>query len=300
MDKKTEEKPVKAATTPAPRFSQEKLADGTINIKINVPAAEVEKAREGVVSELVKNVEIQGFRKGAAPRHLAEQRLNKQTVQEEVMKKVLTAEYIAAVKELGVQPIINPRIHVEAFEEGTNLEFVAETCETPDVNLGNYKEELKKIKPEAPKIILPGQEAAAGESKDAPRKLDEILNVIISNAKVSIPKILIDQEADRLLSQLLDEIKRLGVSLDQYLASRQKNAEELRAEYSERAEKDLKLEFVLRKVADEEKITVEEQDIKLALDAVTDPKERDQIAQNPYLVAAIIRQQKTLDFLARI
>ena len=55
---------------------------------------------------------------------------------------------------------------------------------------------------------------------------------------------LIEKETNRLLSQLLDELKRLGMSLDQYLASRGKTDEQLRSEYDERAEKDLKMEWV--------------------------------------------------------
>ena len=277
------------------RYSIDHASDGTITIKFVIPAADVEKAREKIVDELVKNVEIQGFRKGGAPRNLAEQKLNQQTVREEVLKKVLSEEYVAAVKSLNINPIINPRIHVGEFAEGTNLEFTAETCETPAVELKNYKDEVRKIKP-TPKIIVPGKQ----EQKEEKPKLDEILNAVLSVVEITIPKILIEQETDRLLSQLLDELKRLGVSLDQYLSSRGKTGEQLRAEYSERAEKDLKLEFVLRKIADEEKITVEQKDIEVALGAIKDEKEKAQVSQNPYLVAAIIRQQKTLDYLTKI
>lgn len=288
--------PLGGAQKAVQRYAIEKKADGTILIKITVPAKDVEAVRESVVEELVKQVELPGFRKGAAPRKLAEQKLAKETVREELLKKVLTDEYVAAVKQLNINPIINPRIHVEEFEEGTGLQFTAETCETPEIDLKNYKDEVKKIKP-TPKIIVPGEP----EPKDEPnKKLDEILNVVLTTVQLSIPKILVDQETSRLLSQLLDELKRLGVSLDQYLASRAKTDEQLRAEYDERAEKDLKLEFLLRKIADEEKITVEQKDIETALASIRDDTERHKVSENPYLVAAIIRQQKTLDFLSKI
>ena len=177
---------------------------------------------------------------------------------------------------------------------------MAETCEQPEVDLGNYKEEVAKIKPAAPKIIIPGQPEEKEAQNEAGKKLDQILEAVLSQAKVNIPKVLVEQETNRLLSQLLDELKRLGVTLDQYLASRGKNADQIRAEYDERSEKDLKLEFVLRKIADDEKITVDQQDIDQALAAIKDENERKQIAQNPYLVASIIRQQKTLDFVSKL
>ncbi|MBI4091799.1 MAG: hypothetical protein HY427_01170 [Candidatus Levybacteria bacterium] len=280
----------------AQRYKLDKKPDGTITIKIVVPASDVEKVRKEIVDELVKQTELPGFRKGAAPRKLAEEKLNHETIREEVLKKVLTDEYVAAVKDSNINPIINPRIHIEQFAEGTDLTFEAETCETPELNLKNFKDEVKKVKP-APKIIVPGQP----DPKDEPnKKLDEILNAILNTVEIKIPKILIDQETNRLLSQLVDEIKRLGVSLDQYLSSRGKTEVELRNEYETRAEKDLKLEFLLRKIADEEKITVEQKDIEQALSAIKDETERKKVSENPYLVAAIIRQQKTLEYLSQL
>lgn len=294
MAKTTTEEKKHPATGSSERYKVDRKADGTISINIHVPAADIEKVREQIVSELIKQVELPGFRKGAAPRKLAEEKLKTESVREEVLKKTLTNEYVAAVKSLNINPIINPRIHVEQFAEGTDLEFLAETCEEPKVELKNYKDEIKKMKP-APKIIVPGQP----EPKEDPnKKLDDILASALSVAEITIPKVLIEQEAQRLLSQLLEEIKRLGVTLDNYLATRGKKDEELRKEYEERAERDLKLEFMLRKIADEEKITVEKEDIEKAIGGITDEKQRQEIASNPYLVAAIIRQQKTLDFLS--
>jgi len=278
------------------KYTVEKQADGTISIKIHVPAADIDKVREQIVSELVKQVDLPGFRKGTAPRKLAEEKLKTESIREEVLKKTLTNEYVAAVKALNINPIINPRIHVEQFAEGTDLEFVADTCEEPKVDLKSYKDEIEKIKP-APKIIVPGQPE---QKDDSNKKLDDILSAALSVAEITIPKVLIEQEASRLLSQLLEEIKRLGVTLDNYLASRGKKDEELRKEYEERAERDLKLEFMLRKIADEEKISVEKEDIEHAIGAISDEKQRQEIASNPYLVAAIIRQQKTLDFLSNL
>ncbi|HVZ67536.1 MAG TPA: trigger factor [Patescibacteria group bacterium] len=288
----------RAPKAPAERYALERKPDGTLEVKIHVPWSEAEKVRETVVSDLVKQVEVPGFRKGTAPRNIAETKLKQESVREETLKKVLTQEYIAAVKALSINPIVNPKIHIEEFTDGTDIEITAETCEEPKIDLKNYKEEVKKIKPTAPKIIVPGQPEP--EAEEPNKKLDEILDAILKVADVQIPKILIENETNRLLSQLLDELKRLGVDLDQYLASRGKKVEEIRAEYDERAEKDLKLEFVLRKIADEEKISVEKEDIENAINGIKDDKQKAEILQNPYLLAAIIRQQKTLDFLSKL
>ena len=274
------------------RYSFERKADNAIVLSVIVPWLELEAIKEKKIEELVKAVEIPGFRKGNAPKKVAQEKLSKEQIREEILKKVLSEEYVKGIKELNIAPIVNPRIHIEVFEDGTDLKFTAETCEEPKIELKNYKEEVKKVTAKG-RIVVPGKE----EKKVG---LDEILNAILMTAEIIIPKILIEQETNRLLSQLLDELKKLGVSLDQYLLSRGKTAEQLRAEYDERAEKDLKLEFLLRKVADEEKITVEQKDVEDALNSIKDEKQKQEIAKNPYLLASVIRQQKTLDFISKI
>lgn len=267
-------------------------ADGTITLKITIPSKEVEEAREKVIETLIKNVTVPGFRKGMAPKNVSEPHLKKEVVQEEVLKNVLGKAYNNAITSEKITPIITPRVHVETFEDGTDLVFLAETAEAPVVNLGDYKEKVKSVTAKS-KIAVPGKEI------EKP-KLDDILDEILKSTKIEIPKVLYEQEATRLLTQLLNELKRLGISLDQYLATSGKTDETLKAEYEEKAKRDLQIEFVLRKIADSEKITVEEKDIQQALADIKDEKQRAQIMQNPYLVASIIRQQKTLDFLSNL
>lgn len=271
----------------------EKQEDGTISIKITIPAKDVEKKRQEVIDELAKRVSLPGFRKGSVPPKIAREKLNKEAINEELLKKILPDAYIEAVKKHNFTPIVNPKIHIQPFEEGTDLAFVAQTCQEPEVDLQNYKDEIQKITAKS-KIIIPGKE------QEQKVDLAQIIEVLIKSTKVTLSKLLIENETSRLLSQLLDEIKTLGLSLEQYLSSKGINAEDLKHEYQEKAEKDLKLEFLLRKIADEEKVQVEQKDIDEALNQVKDEKQKAQMKQNAYLLSAIIRQQKTLDFLSKI
>jgi FKBP-type peptidyl-prolyl cis-trans isomerase (trigger factor) len=287
-----QEETKKAPQTQKQRVTVSHANDNTITISVVVPWLEVEPVRKQVVDRLTASITLPGFRKGKAPKELAASKLSPDTINEEILKVILTQEYTKAIKDNDLKPIINPKIHIEVFTDGTDLEFTATTCEEPKIELKNYKDAVKKLTASS-KIVVPGKE----EKKIT---LDQILEVIMKNADAKIPKILAEEEANRLLMQLLDELKRLGVNLDQYLQSRGKTAEEIRAEYEVKAQNDIMLEFILRKVADDEKITVEKEDLEKALAAITDEKERAQIAQNPYVVASIIRQQKTLDFLSKL
>lgn len=267
----------------------EKQENGTIKLSITIPEAEIKKTKEKVIEEAVKNTEISGFRKGKAPRKLVEEKIDQVKVREEILKELLPKAYIAAVKEHNINPIINPKVHIEKIEEGKDWQFHALTAEMPKVDLGSYKENIQKITAKS-KIAIPGKE------QQSPN-FDEIVKALLESAKVTIPEILVEQEIDKLLSQTLDEIKKLGLTLDQYLASTGKTAEVLRSEYAKKAGDDLKLELVLQKVAETENITVDDKEIEEAILKAKDDTERKSLEANRYLLAAILRQQKTLDFL---
>lgn len=282
----------KKITQKAPKEGFVRKDDGTIEITIIIPWSEAKKAQEEIEDELVKQVKIAGFRPGQAPKNIAKAKLNPELIREEMLKKVVGIAYNDAVKKHNLNPLITPHIHIEVFTEGTDIIFTAETCEEPKIELGKYKEAVKKLTAKS-KIIIPGKE----EQKTS---LDDILDVAMKEVDVKVPSVLVENEVSRLLSQMLDELKKLGLSLDQYLTSRNLDPEKLREEYKIKAEQDLRLEFFLRKVADEEKITVEKEDIEKALATIENPTEREEIMKNPYLVASIIRQQKTISFLSSL
>lgn len=287
-----EDKSTKTTQPSKPTEGMIRKSDGTIEITVVIPWSVALKAREEIEANLLKEVQVAGFRKGEAPKNIARAKLNPELVREEMLKKTIGKAYNEAVETHKILPIISPRIHIDVFEEGTDIIFTAETCEEPQVELGKYQDEIKKVTAKS-KILVPGKE----EQKPS---IDDLLTAGLSATKISVPDVLVENEISRLLSQMLDELKKIGLTLDQYLASRSLDPEQLREEYKKKAEHDLKLEFFLRKVADIEKITVEKVDIEKALNTIENPKEREEIMKNPYLVASIIRQQKTLDFLTQL
>jgi len=266
--------------------------DGTIQLTITVPWSVVKKAKEETLEAYLASTQLPGFRKGKAPKKLVEKNINQDHLREEVLRKLLPEAYVEALKEHNLKPILNPKIHVEKLEDDKDWTFTAFTAEAPEITLGKYKDAVKKVTAKS-KIIVPGKETA-------PANFEDITKAILETAKVRVPKIIIDQEVDRLLSQTLDEVKRLGLTLDQYLASTGRNIDALRQEYERKAEKDIQLEFLLQKIAETEKITVEEKEIDEAITQTKTDTEKQNLQNNRYLLASIIRQQKTLDFLRNL
>ena len=273
----------------------QKEPNGTIRLTITIPNSDVKRTWEEVMTGIVNTAEVQGFRKGKAPRKLVEEKIDKEKIREEVLKKLLPIAYTDAIKTQGVKPIINPKIHVEKLENpetNKDWQFTALTCEAPVVNLNKYKDNIKSITAKS-KIIIPGKEKIE-------IKFDDIVKALLESVDSKIPGILVDNETDRLLSQTLEDVKKLGLTLDQYLSSTGKNPEALREEYRKKAENDIKLEFTLLRIAEEEKIAVEEKEISEAVLAGKSDDERKNLESNRYLLASILRQQKTLDFLKNL
>jgi FKBP-type peptidyl-prolyl cis-trans isomerase (trigger factor) len=269
-----------------------KQEDGTIKLDITIPASGVAKAKAAIVDDYVQNASLPGFRKGKAPKKLVEENIDDAKLNEEALRKLLPEFYLEAIKENKLNPVISPKIKVESLEKGKDWKFSAETCEAPEINLGNYKDNIKNLTAKS-KIALPGKEPQ-------PVPFDQIVTELLKSVKIKIPKIITDQEVDRLLAQTLDEIKRLGLTLEQYLASTGKSAEELRKDYATRAENDIKLEFSLEKIAQDEKLTVGEKEIEEAINKAPNEAEKKNLESNRYLLASILRQQKTLDYLRNL
>lgn len=277
-----------------------RLQNSTIELTITIPWSEVKREFEKSLGELSLEIELPGFRKGKAPKELVEKSISKDKLRESVLAKVIPQSYSQAIKDNGLKPIVNPRIQIISIDENKDWSFKATTCEAPPVELGNYRKEIDTLYAKD-KIWVPGKSDNKLENQ-APKKedyLQKVLDIILKTSKVGIPEILVEDETNRLLADLLDQTQKLGLTVEKYLAARNLTSEQIKAQYHERARTTLTLEFILQKIAEEEKIKVEENEIESLIEKSADPKEKAALKeQKPYL-AAILLRQKTLDTLIK-
>jgi FKBP-type peptidyl-prolyl cis-trans isomerase (trigger factor) len=208
-----------------------RLENGTIELTLTLPWSDVAKAYDSAVEESVKNAEIKGFRKGHAPRTMVEPQLDKNQVMSHAIQHILPEAYAAAVKEHDLKPILYPQIKVVKGQEGEDWIFTATTCETPAVKLPDYK-----------------------KSFDKDQKLNDRVEKLVKESKVTIPDLLVEEEANHRLGSLVENLTQLGMNTDQYLASKKLTAEALKAQVAQEAKQALAVEFVLMAVQKEEKL----------------------------------------------
>lgn len=260
-----------------------KLDKSQLEIKITVPHSRVGGVFEKVIENAAKEIEIEGFRKGHAPKNLVLEKVDKGKAYGEVVNRIVSETYNAAVKEHLLKPIINPKVEIIQFEPESKKDFIfkAVTTERPEVKLGDYKSELAKL---------------SGSS------LNEVLQTVLKTTQVEIPEILTEGEVSRMLSRLIDQTAKLGLTIEQYLQSANKTAEQLRAEYAKQAEETLKAELVLDELAKVEKIEVTDSEIEEAIKANPDPKVRKEFEkeENKWYIGSILKRNKTIQKLVEL
>lgn len=285
--------------------SLQKQTDGTISLTLTIPWMQVAQTKEAVIAELVKDIELPGFRKGKAPREAAEKKLNAEKVYDAVIQKLLPQVYSDAVRKNDLRPIVLPKIEIVQAKEENDWVIHAHTAEKPAVTLGDYKKAVSDAKAsKRNKIWTPADGAKPVKPEDEEKAkqvtLGELLDALLSVVTCQIPDILIDHEVNRMLSDLIDQTKKLGLTVDQYLRSTSRSAESIRKEYAENARRSLTLEFALELISDRESIFVSDEDIDAAIKSVKNEEERTTLTKERYYLASILRRQKTLDFLAAL
>jgi len=244
-----------------------KRESGEIIITVTVPAHKVRETFTQIKEEALKGVKVSGFRPGKAPAALAEKSLNEETLAEALFRELVPPAYSQAVSKEGIKPIIPPRVTVKSFKKDADLVFEARTVERPSVELGNFKQTLKSLKG---KVIYgpEGKPLKGGEKITA----GQVIEKLRESSQVNVPHLLIDHEVQRMLSSLVDQVRGLGLTVEQYLSSQGKSSEELRKEYHKTAERNLKDEFILSEIAQVEGIKVSEKEIEEAIGAAPDEK----------------------------
>ena len=120
---------------------------------------------------------------------------------------------------------------------------------------------------------------------------------ILKSTKVDISQLIIDDEVNRRLTQLLDDVRKIGMTIDDYTRSKNTTIETLREQFKTEAPEMFAIELALDKISDEAKIVVEQAELDALSKNVTDEKKREELKKNSYLYASVIKRQKTLDYL---
>lgn len=120
-------------------YTVENLEKSMAKITITVDADAFEEAMVKSYNKNKKNISIQGFRKGKAPRKMVEILYGPEVFYEDAANFAIPDAYEEAAKESGLEIVSRPEIDVVEIEKGKDFVFTATVAVKPEVTLGDYK-----------------------------------------------------------------------------------------------------------------------------------------------------------------
>lgn len=117
----------------------EKLEKNMVKLTIEAAAEEFEAAIQKAYQKNKGKMNVQGFRKGKAPRAIIEKLYGPSVFYEDAANIVIPDAYEKAAEESGLDIVSRPEIDVVQIEKGKPFIFTAEVAVKPEVTLGEYK-----------------------------------------------------------------------------------------------------------------------------------------------------------------
>ena len=133
------------------------------------------------------------------------------------------------------------------------------------------------------------------KARDARR--GKIIEALLEQTKLEVPAIFVESELEKIISQMKEDTQRFGLSFDEYLQRVEKTEEVVRAEFREQATKRAKLQLVLNKLADDEKLIADKEQVDTELKHALEhfPDARPELVR--IHIETVLRNEKALQLL---
>lgn len=277
-------------------------SNGNIQITFTVPFNIIKKEEDETLKEMAADVEIPGFRKGKGPIDKVKEKIPETKIVEHALGHILPEALMETIKANNLKLVIYPKFELISAEPDKPWQVRGISCELPEVEPGEYKKYIAGAL-RASNIVVPGKnEAVKSPEQLHDEKEQTVIKSLLENIKIDVPQILVTDEADGRLSNLLARIEKLGLTLESYLASIGKTAEDLRADYAKQAKDAIVLDLILSKIAELENVSIDPKEVEAAMSVSnstqstkTDTKEN--LESRKRLVESILRRRHALDFL---
>jgi len=179
-----------------------KLPNSQLEIKVSVSWDEWEKYIDQAAADYSKEIKIEGFRPGKAPKDMVEQKVGKGALLEAAAQKAVQGTYPKIITENKIDAIGAPKAEILKLAEGNDLEYKAVCAVIPEVILKPWKSAIEKINKEYAK-------------KKVEVSKEEIEKELENIAKSRVQHVKVDREAKDGDNVILDfGVKRDGVPIE--------------------------------------------------------------------------------------
>ena len=159
------------------KVTTKKISDTSVELKVVLDANDLKEAEKKAVERLIKDVKVEGFRKGKAPLDIAKNHINPNDLSSVALDIAVRTSVPKAFDESETSPLMIPNVEVVKFVPGETVEYTAKADILPEIKLGDYKKlgvkkaEAKVTEKEVTEILENIQKAYS-ESKVAKKKAE--------------------------------------------------------------------------------------------------------------------------------
>lgn len=264
------------------KLTVKEIKNNTAYIEAVLTEAEVASEKEHAVDELISTVTVKGFRQGKAPKSIAAEHVDPDKLSNHILSHVLNNIVSSALKENKYRLLGRPVLENIDSKENKGWIIKLSLPLFPEINVENYQKLFTKTKTKEAK------------PKTEEERVEKIYQTLLDNIKVEVPESVVEEEVNYSLERLETQAKTLNLTLENYLKAVKKTIDQVKSEYSKRAEESIKLDLILLEIAKVEKIDTTNQEIKEVAKAGGVPE--NQLAQ----LKTIINRRKTIEILLKL
>ncbi|MDA8611479.1 hypothetical protein N9L18_01275, partial [Candidatus Pacebacteria bacterium] len=185
----------------------------------------------------------------------------------------------------------------QASAMAKNEKVDPDKIELPEFNdefvktLGDFKT-VDEFKKELEKNMLADKQNKAAEARRI-----KIIEKIIEETKGDMPDILIDQEIERMMGKFKHDIKQVKMNPEEYLKQIGKTEDDLKKEWKPDAVKRSKMNLILPKIAEAEKLKADEKEVEKEVGHIKEHDKDINEAQATMYVKSVLTNEAVFKFL---
>lgn len=166
------------------QITRESTTPTKIKLTITTDKVMLEAVKAEVVGLMGRNLKIQGFRPGKAPKHLVEKQIDQSALQSEFMEQAVNRAYVEALQSEKIRPTAQPAITISKFVPFDTLEFTAEFDAVGEIKLADYKK--IKMVPKPVKVTKEQIDAVIADLKGRIADKEDVKRAVKSGDQATI------------------------------------------------------------------------------------------------------------------
>lgn len=114
-------------------------SDTKVLVTVTLDAGELADIKQKTVARLASKVKVAGFRQGKVPANVAEKNIDPAMLNSEILEDAVNSSAVEVFDAAKLTPLDRPKVNVEKYVPGQELEYTAEVEIIPEIKLGDYK-----------------------------------------------------------------------------------------------------------------------------------------------------------------